>query len=108
MEWYIPKHRHNGIRSVSPDQYQRREAHAIYRNRARACEGTGEQHLCRRAVPAVVGVSQRQSEGTDPAWIEAAEQAYRADEASARQQQAIPLADGEDYGDEFADEEVPF
>ena len=39
------------------------------------------------------------------------------DEAAARQQQAIPLADGEDYGDEFADvapqdalsrEEVPF
>ena len=47
-------------------------------------------------------------EGTDPAWIEAAEQAYRSDEAAARQQQAIPLADGEDYGDEFADEEVPF
>ena len=47
-------------------------------------------------------------EGTDPAWIEAAEQAYRADEAAARQQQAIPLADAEDYGDEFADEEVPF
>ena len=47
-------------------------------------------------------------EGSDPAWIEAAEQAYRADEAAARQQQAIPLADGEDYGDEFADEEVPF
>jgi hypothetical protein len=47
-------------------------------------------------------------EGTDPAWIEAAEQAYRADEAAARQQRAIPLADGEDYGDEFADEEVPF
>jgi hypothetical protein len=47
-------------------------------------------------------------EGSDPAWIEAAEQAYRADEAAARQQQAIPLGDGEDYGDEFADEEVPF
>ena len=47
-------------------------------------------------------------EGTDPAWIEAAEQAYRSDEAAARQQRAIPLADGEDYGDEFADEEVPF
>ena len=47
-------------------------------------------------------------EGTDPAWIEAAEQAYRADEAAARQQQAIPLADAEDYGDEFAAEEVPF
>jgi len=47
-------------------------------------------------------------EGTDHAWIEAAEQAYRADEAAARQQQAIPLADGMDYGDEFADEEVPF
>ena len=42
-------------------------------------------------------------EGSDPAWIEAAEQAYRSDEAAARQQQAIPLADGEDYGDEFAD-----
>ena len=47
-------------------------------------------------------------EGTDPAWIEAAEQAYRSDEAAARQQQAIPLADAEDYGDEFAAEEVPF
>ncbi len=47
-------------------------------------------------------------EGTDPAWIEAAEKAYRSDEAAARQQRAIPLADGEDYGDEFADEEVPF
>ena len=47
-------------------------------------------------------------EGTDPAWIEAAEQAYRSDEAAARQQQAIPLADGDDFGDEFADEEVPF
>ena len=47
-------------------------------------------------------------EGTDPAWIEAAEQAYRADEAAARQQRAIPLADGDDYGDEFGDEEVPF
>ena len=33
---------------------------------------------------------------------------YASDEAAARQQQAIPLADGEDYGDEFADEEVPF
>jgi hypothetical protein len=47
-------------------------------------------------------------EGTDPAWIEAAEQAYRSDGAAARQQQAIPLADAEDYGDEFADAEVPF
>ena len=47
-------------------------------------------------------------EGTDPAWIEAAEQAYRSDEAAARQQRAIPLSDGDDYGDEFADEEVPF
>ena len=56
-------------------------------------------------------------EGTDPAWIESAEQAYRSDEAAARQQRAIPLADGEDYGDQFADvapqgalsrEEVPF
>ncbi len=47
-------------------------------------------------------------EGTDPAWIEAAEQAYRADETAARQQQAIPLADAEDYGDGFADEEEPF
>jgi len=40
--------------------------------------------------------------------ITPSEQAYRADEAAARQQQAIPLADGEDYGDEFSDEEVPF
>ncbi len=38
-------------------------------------------------------------------WVE---QAYRADEAAARQQQAIPLADGDDYGDEFGDGEVPF
>ena len=27
---------------------------------------------------------------------------------TSRQQQAIPLADAEDYGDEFAAEEVPF
>jgi hypothetical protein len=43
-------------------------------------------------------------EGTDPAWIEVAEQAYRSDEAAARQQQAIPLSDGDEHGDE----EVPF
>jgi hypothetical protein len=47
-------------------------------------------------------------EGTDPSWIEAAEQAYRTAEPAARQQQAIPLAEGDDYGDEFADQEVPF
>jgi hypothetical protein len=46
-------------------------------------------------------------ETSDPAWIEAAEQACLVDDAAAQQQQAIPLADGEDYGDEFADEEVP-
>jgi hypothetical protein len=33
---------------------------------------------------------------------------YRSDEAAARQQRAIPLSDGDDYGDEFAAEEVPF
>ena len=47
-------------------------------------------------------------EGTDPAWIEAAEQAYLADQAAARQQQAIPLGGADVYSDEFADEEVPF
>jgi len=49
------------------------------------------------------------SEGSDPAWIEAAEQAYRDDQASERQQRAIPLGDGDDFDDEFGDDdEVPF
>ena len=49
------------------------------------------------------------SEGSDPAWIEAAEQAYRDDQASEHQQRAIPLGDGDDFDDEFGDDdEVPF
>jgi hypothetical protein len=47
-------------------------------------------------------------EGADPRWIEAAEQAYREDEAAQRQQQAIELDGGDDFIDEFGDEEVPF
>jgi len=47
-------------------------------------------------------------EGTDPRWIEAAERAYRDDEAAQRQQQAIELDGGDDFADEFGDEEVPF
>ena len=48
-------------------------------------------------------------EGTDPRWIEAAERAYRDDEAAQRQQQAIELEGGDDFADEFAsDEEMPF
>jgi hypothetical protein len=49
------------------------------------------------------------SEGSDPAWIEAAEQAYRDDQASERQQRAIPISEGDDFDDEFGDDdEVPF
>ena len=49
------------------------------------------------------------SEGSDPAWIGAAEQAYRDDQASERQQRAIPLSEGDDFDDEFGDDDgVPF
>jgi hypothetical protein len=48
------------------------------------------------------------SEGSDPRWIEAAEQAYRSDEAAQRQQQAIALDGGDDFAEEFGDEEGPF
>ncbi|MFN4868245.1 MAG: hypothetical protein ACK5GZ_18270, partial [Cyanobium sp.] len=49
------------------------------------------------------------SEGSDPRWIEAAEQAYRSDEAAQRQQQAIELDGGDPYAEEFGDdEEGPF
>jgi hypothetical protein len=47
-------------------------------------------------------------EGTDGRWIEAAEQAYRSDEAAQRQQQAIELDGDDDFAEEFGDEEVPF
>ena len=49
------------------------------------------------------------SEGTDGRWIEAAEQAYREDEAAQRQQQAIELDGGDHFAEEFGDdEEGPF
>jgi hypothetical protein len=49
------------------------------------------------------------SEGTDSRWIEAAEQAYRDDEAAQRQQQAIELDGGDHFAEEFGDdEEGPF
>jgi Sec-independent protein translocase protein TatA len=48
------------------------------------------------------------SEGSDPRWIEAAEQAYRSDEAAQRQKQAIELEGGDDFAEEFGDEEGPF
>ena len=49
------------------------------------------------------------SEGTDSRWIEAAEQAYRSDEAAQRQQQAIELDGGDHFAEEFGDdEEGPF
>jgi hypothetical protein len=47
-------------------------------------------------------------EGTEQRWIVAAEQAYREDEAAQRQQQAIELEGGDDFADEFGDEQVPF
>jgi hypothetical protein len=48
-------------------------------------------------------------EGSDLRWIEAAERAYRDDEAAQRQQQAIELDGGDDFADEFGDDgEVPF
>ena len=47
-------------------------------------------------------------EGSESRWIEAAEQAYRDDEAAERQQRSIPLDDTSDFANEFGDEEVPF
>ncbi len=47
-------------------------------------------------------------EGQESRWIEAAEQAYRDDEAAERQQRAIQLAGPADFPEEFGDEEVPF
>jgi hypothetical protein len=47
-------------------------------------------------------------EGSESRWIEAAEQAYRDDEAAERQQRSIPLDDASDFANEFGDEEVPF
>ena len=47
-------------------------------------------------------------EGSESRWIEAAEQAYRDDEAAERQQRSIPLDDASDFADEFGGEEVPF
>lgn len=47
-------------------------------------------------------------EGSESRWIEAAEQAYRDDEAAERQQRSIPLDDTSDLANEFGDEEVPF
>jgi hypothetical protein len=41
-------------------------------------------------------------EGTDPQWIQAAEEAYRADEAAKRQQDAIKLPAGDEEGDDYA------
>lgn len=43
-------------------------------------------------------------EGTDPQWIQKAEEAYRADEAAKRQQQAIqlPAGEAEEEGEDFA------
>jgi len=46
--------------------------------------------------------------GQDIRWIDAAETAYKADEAAKRQASAIPLADDSSYVDEFSDEEAPF
>jgi hypothetical protein len=43
-----------------------------------------------------------------PKIDEAAEQAYRSDEAAQRQQQAIELDGDDDFAEEFGDEEVPF
>ncbi|MFM9089447.1 MAG: hypothetical protein ACKOPT_15190 [Cyanobium sp.] len=50
----------------------------------------------------------RLREGSERRWIEAAEQAYRADETALRQQRAIPLESAEEGGDEFGDGEIPF
>jgi len=47
-------------------------------------------------------------EGRESRWIEAAEQAYRDDEAAERRQRAIALAGPADFAEEFGDEEVPF
>lgn len=48
-------------------------------------------------------------EGSALHWIEAAERAYRDDEAAQRQQQGIELDGGDDFADEFGDDgEVPF
>jgi hypothetical protein len=46
--------------------------------------------------------------GEDIRWIDAAETAYKADEAAKRQASFIPLADDSSYVDEFSDEEAPF
>jgi hypothetical protein len=51
----------------------------------------------------------RLSEGSSAEWIEAAEQAYRDDQAAEHQQRAIPLEGGDAFADEFGDdEEMPF